>query len=140
MQDRGTIGKKHTLRVAGRAGGIAQARGCPFVELRPLVIPVLARDQLLVAQQVRQIDLRHAGAVRHRHPALDALARRGEFLRERRERQVEKDVAVLRVVDDEHQLLRKEPRIDRVDHGAHAGDAVVELEVAEAVPGERPGA
>ena len=137
VQNGGTVGVEHALRVAGRAGGIAQARGGPFVELRPLVVPVLACDQLLVAEQIGQIRLRHVGAIGHRHPALDALARRGELLGERRERQVEEDVAVFRVVDDEHQLLGKKPRIDGVDHGAHSGDAVVELEVAEAVPGER---
>ena len=62
---------------------------------------------------------------------------RRELLDERHESQVEADVAILGVIDDVGDLLGKEPRIDGVHDGTHSGDAVIELEMPEAVPGER---
>ena len=53
------------------------------------------------------------------------------------EGEVDEQDAVFRVVDDVDDLLREEPRVHRVQHGAHARDAVEELQVAIAVPGER---
>ena len=59
--------------------------------------------------------------------------------RERRQqRRVDEHQLVLGVVDDELELLRKQPRVQRVQHGAHAGDRVIQLEMPVIVPGERP--
>ena len=41
------------------------------------------------------------------------------------------------MVDDVGDLLVEQPRVDGVADRAHAGDGVVELEVAIAVPGQR---
>ena len=41
------------------------------------------------------------------------------------------------MIDDVSDLIGKQPRIDGVDHRAHAGHRVVELEVAIAVPRQR---
>ena len=44
--------------------------------------------------------------------------------------------AVLGVVDDVGQLLGREPDVERVQHGPHAGDGEIGLEVALVVPAE----
>ena len=55
---------------------------------------------------------------------------------QRHEGGVEEEELVLGVIDDVDQLLGREPRVDRVAHGPDAGDRVIELEMAVAVPGE----
>jgi hypothetical protein len=62
---------------------------------------------------------------------------RRELLDQRDEREVEADDAVAGVVHDVDQLVVEQPRIDRVDHGAHPGHRVVELEMPVAVPRQR---
>src|SRR5690606_18341466 len=49
----------------------------------------------------------------------------------------EEQPAILGMIDDVHDLIFEQPRIDRVAHEAGAGDAVIDLEMAEVVPGER---
>ncbi len=56
---------------------------------------------------------------------------------QRREHRVEEHIGVLGVMHDVLELIRKEPRIDGVQHPSGAGHAVVELEMPVAVPGER---
>ena len=50
---------------------------------------------------------------------------------------VEKQHAAFGVIDDVFDLLRKQPGIDGMQHGADPGDREVELHVAMRVPGER---
>ena len=50
---------------------------------------------------------------------------------------IDEQQSVLGVVDDVFDLLREQPRVDRVQYGAHAGDRVVKLQVPVVVPGER---
>ena len=96
-----------------------------------------APDQFFVAEEVRHVDRRHVRAIGHRDESLDRLQLRRELFHERREGRVEKDIPVGRVVDDVGDLLRKKPRIDRVQHRAHSRHAEVELHVPVAVPRER---
>src|SRR6185312_3943200 len=51
--------------------------------------------------------------------------------------EIEEHRLVLGVIDDEHNLIVKEARIDGVADRAHARDGVIEFEMAVAVPGER---
>ena len=53
------------------------------------------------------------------------------------EGQVEEHVLVLGMIDDVADLLGEQARIDGVTHGAAARGGVVDLEMAEAVPGQR---
>ena len=81
--------------------------------------------------------LRHVRAIRHRDHAVDrGCSAGGSFSTSGSEGQIEEDDAVLGVVDDVRDLLGEKPRVDRVDDRTHAGDGVVQLEVAVAVPGE----
>ena len=127
----------HALGVAGRARGVAQRRGRGLVELGPLVVVGVAVDQVLVAQQLERRGLRHVRLVGHRDPPAHALAMRRDALDQLQEGQVEEYVLVLGVIDDVDDLLREQARIDGVTDGAAARGGVVDLEVAEAVPGER---
>src|SRR5579885_2833224 len=76
-------------------------------------------------------------AVGHRDPAFDVRAMRLQLLDERDEGEVEEDVAVLGMIDDVDDLLGEEARIDGMADRAHAGDAIIDLEMAKAVPGKR---
>jgi hypothetical protein len=75
--------------------------------------------------------------VGHRNPRRDVRAVRRELLDQWHERQVEADGAVAGVVDDVDELIVKEARVDRMDDRTHAGHRIVELEMPEAVPGQR---
>ena len=76
-------------------------------------------------------------AIGHEHVGLDGLERGRELLDQRQKRQIEEQRRVLRVVGDVGDLLGEQARVDGVADGADAGDGVVELEVAVAVPGQR---
>jgi hypothetical protein len=114
---------ERALRIAGRARGVAEAGGAVLVEARPFERLALLADQFLVL-------------LVHRHEVPDALQLRLELLDQRREGGVVEHHLVLGVIGDVGDLLGEEPRVDGVDHGAAAGDRVVDLVVPEAVPGE----
>ena len=75
--------------------------------------------------------------VAQHHVAFDAGQLVGEFFQQRNECQIGQHQAIPGVICDPGDLIGKQPRIDGVDHRAHAGHRVVELEVAIAVPGKR---
>ena len=131
------MGEQHALRVARGAGRVAQRRGCPLVEVGPFVVVILRADQVLVAEEFRDRGRRQILARGHRDEPLDRLELRSELRDQRREREIEEKIAVCRVIGDVFDLLGEEARVDRVQHGADAGDAEVELHVAIAVPRER---
>ena len=95
-------------------------------------------DQVLVAQQVRHHRRhRHEVPAGHGNEGLDGLHARGDRLDQRQEREVEEEDGVLRVIGDPHDLVRMQPGIERVQHGAGARHGVVQLHVAVAIPCER---
>ena len=59
-----------------------------------------------------------------------------DLLDDRQERQIEEQAAVFGVIGDPRDLLGRKPRVDRVQDSALAGDGVIELHVAVAVPRE----
>ena len=130
------VAVEYALRVTRRAGGVAQGRGRPFIEVRPLEIGRIGIDQVLVTQRILQFRRRHVRLVGHEDPALHAGALVGDGLGQRHEGEVDEDVAILRMVDDVDDLLGEKARIDGMGYGAHAGHRVIGLQVAEAVPGQ----
>ena len=50
--------------------------------------------------------------------------------------QVDKNKAIFSVVDDVHQLLGKQARINGVQHRTVSGDSVVQLEMTVVIPGQ----
>ncbi len=77
------------------------------------------------------------GLIGHDDEALDVGNLVGDRLQQGHEHRVDTDEAVFGMVDDVHDLLGEQPRIDRMTHVSAAADAVVNLEVAVVIPGER---
>ena len=138
VDDGRAVRVEHALGIARRARGVAERRGGLLVEVRPLQRAGLARDQFFVAEQVRDLAVgRHVCAVGHHHDMLHRLERGEHAFDDRQQVQVDEDDLVFGMVGDVAHMLRREARIDRVQHGAEAGDAEVELEMAIGVPGQR---
>jgi len=74
--------------------------------------------------------------VGHGHDVAYGRELRQQLLDRGQQVQVDEQQPVLGVVDDVDDLLGKQPRVDGVTHRAHPRDAVIELEVAIAVPGQ----
>ena len=128
---------EHALRVAGRARGVAERRGGLLVEIGPLQGAGLVGDQLLIAQQVGDLARgRHVRPVGHHHDVLHGLELGEHALDDRQQVEVDEDDLVFGVVGDVGDMFGREARIERVQHGADAGDAEIELEVAIGVPGD----
>ena len=123
--------------MAGGARGVAQRARRALVERRPVELGGVAGDEGLVGGQRALHRVRHRRVARHHHDALDAGDLALEHLQQRQQRRVDEQQPVRRVVDDVLELLREQPRVDRVHHGADARHRVVELEVAVVVPGQR---
>ena len=134
VEDVRPVRVEDALRVAGRPARVAEAGGLALVQLGPVEARLLGGQQLLVAQHVRQ---RARIAVAVHDEVLDVL----ELVRQRREqrdqRVVDDDHLVARVVDDVDELLREQPDVQRVQHGAHVRHREVHLEVLLRVPHER---
>ncbi len=137
MDDGRAVRVEHALGIAGRARGVAERRGGALVELRPVERARLVGDQLLVAQQVRDLGRgRHVGAVGHDHDVLHRLEMGPHALDDRQQVEVDEQDLVLGVVGDVGDMLGCEPRIEGVQHRADAGNAEIELEMAVGVPGD----
>ena len=129
---------EHSLRIPGGAAGVAE-RGCgTFIETRPRVLARMRGDPGLVAHQSRDARVRGQRIrLAERDPVLHGRALRSDRFHQRQEAQVEAEDLVLGVVHDPDQLVGRQTRVERVDHAPTAAHAVVELEVAVAVPSER---
>ncbi len=122
------------LRLAGRAGRVAERRRLALGDLRVLERRVgRVGEELLIADRVREIGrpLPHDDVARD---ARQAIRDRGKA---RRERVIDEDHAVLSVVDHVREVVGVKADVERVQDRAGAGDREVALEVALAVPGER---
>src|SRR5262249_25594350 len=109
-------------------------RSGEFVELRP-VEPgfVLSVHKLVIDREDRERSL-------YRLEKDEAAVRRQlrpEPLDQRNKARLDKQQPVLRVIDDVDDLIIEQRRIDRMANRADAGDAVIKLEMAIGVPGER---
>ena len=134
----GPMGVHDALRVAGGARGVADRRRVALVELRPPVVVGFSGEQLLVAEErLERRAARHGGALGHQDEPLHRLEPRRELLGEGQGRRVDEQPGILGVVDDVDDLVGEQPRIHRMQHGARAGHAVEQLEVAMGVPAER---
>ena len=62
---------------------------------------------------------------------------RRELLNQRGERHIEEDIAALGIVDDEADLFGEQSRVHRVQDGATACDAEIDLQVPVVIPRQR---
>ena len=137
VDHRRAVRVEHALRIARGARRVAERRGRLLVELGPLERAGLVGDQLLVAEQLRDLGRgRHVGAVGHDHDVLHGLELVADALDDRHEVQVDEDDLVLGMVGDVGHMLGRQARVQRVQHGADAGDAEIELEMPVGVPGD----
>jgi hypothetical protein len=95
------------------------------------------RDQALIVQEIREPACRHVGSIAQHHDALEGAQLRRQPLEQRQEHGIGENVAILGVVHDVGDLFGEQARVDGMADRADAGDAVVQLEVAVVVPGER---
>ncbi|MNV39337.1 hypothetical protein D3C71_1309130 [compost metagenome] len=138
---------QNPFRVARRAGGVAERAGGILVEYRPGVAGGSLLKQIFIAQQVVDAGVfGHTRLIGHGDERLDPIAAPGDGLDQRQEGQVEEDVLVFRVIGDVGDLVFMQARVDGMDNGTHAGNAVVQLQVPIAIPCQcadpfgRPGA
>src|SRR2546425_621811 len=76
-------------------------------------------------------------AVAHDDEVLDRVELRRDLRQHLDQRVVHEQHAVVRVIDDVGDLLREEPDVHGVEHGAHRRNRQVRLEVLLVVPHER---
>ena len=80
--------------------------------------------------------LRRGRAVGHEHDLLDARDLSRQRLKEANQRLVDEENLVLRVIDDEFQVLSEKAQVQGVQHRTHARDGVVQLKVPRVVEGK----
>jgi hypothetical protein len=134
MQHVGAMGIQHALGIAGRAGGVAHRSRGVLVEGFPGKVAVALRDPVFIRDCVLQRGLRHMSRIRQHDVALDARQLVGDLLQDRHEGEVGQHHAILRMVDDPGDLLRKQARIDRVADRADSHDAVPGFQMARCIP------
>ena len=141
VQHRRAMAVEHAFRLPRGARGVAKRARRVFIELRPGVVLVRLGQQRLVAIEAharRERDIFHAGLVGQEHDSANAgTHRRRDLGEQRRKGRIREENGILRVGHDERDVLRRQARIDRVADRAHAGDAIIEFEMTEIVPGER---
>jgi len=137
MQHHRSMRVQRTLGVTGRTRRVAKAGGGGFIQHWPSVIIVFRLKQSLVAEQVGYQRRRHVPIVGHGDPAFYARAKRQKHFHQRREIDVEEHQLVVGMVDHPCDLLRKQPRVDRVHHGTATRNRVAQLHMPIAVPGQR---
>ena len=125
----------NALRMAGGPGRVTHAERIGLRELGPRLDRARRLEQRLVLRQ--PIGHHGLGGVPHDHDvfhARDLVADAGEH---RIDARVGEDHRVARVIDDVGQILRGEPEVQRVQHGARERGRPVDLEMAVTVPRER---
>jgi hypothetical protein len=91
-------------------------------------------DQILVRDQVGQARLRHL--VGQHDDVLDPRQRRRQLLQHRDLVGLDEDRAIVGVVDDVRQVVRRQPDVERVEHALGTRHREVALEVPVPVPGQ----
>ncbi len=124
--------------LARGAGGVAQRGVDVLVQHGPVDGVGLAGDQRFVLDDVGDAGRRQARLVRHIDHQLDhILDLVVDAFEQRHQRVVDKEDLILRMPDGVDDVLRRKPDIDRVQRGADACHAVVQLKVAVGVERHR---
>ena len=127
---------QRALGVARGPGGVAQRRGCVFVEFGPLHLAVEGADEVLVNHGVQ----RGVWQV-FRRTQNDNLFQLGavvdDLLDQGQEHRIDHDDPVFGMVDDVDQLLGEQARVDGVADRTNPRNTVVNLQMAMVVPRQR---
>ena len=134
VQHVGAVRVEHALGIAGGPARVAEAGGLAVVQGRVVVPGVLRGQQRLVAERVRK---RAGVAVADHHVVAHRVEPWRQLLQHRHERVLHEDHPILGVPDHVFELVREQPDVQGVEHGAHGRHGEVGLEVLPGVPGER---
>src|SRR2546427_9125585 len=118
----------HAFWISRGAGGVAHAGGAVLIEPRPQIrlVGSLGQQRLILIAFASDDD-----------QLADARYAVANLLEDREKRLADEDEAIFSVSYDVRQVVRGEPQIQRMEHGAIAGDREVEFHVLVRVPGER---
>ena len=123
--------------VAGGAAGVAHAGGRIFIKNRPLVSVGLPTYPGLVADQAGNAGVGgQLIGVAKGHIVPDGAALAVDSLHQRQKTHVKAQHLVFGVVGYPGNQIGVQSRVDGVQHPARAADAVIQLKVAVAVPGQ----
>ncbi len=140
MQGGGAVGVEHAFRAAGGAGGVAQDVGGGFVEGLPRHVLIGGGEESFVVLQGLaggEGDVRHVlGGAEDDHRFDEMGDMGGEFFDERGHVRLGEQDFIAGMVDDVGDVLDREAGVDGVGDRAEAADGVVELDMAEGVPGQ----
>ena len=131
MEHERTVGIQDALGLARGAGGVAHCCSRTFVGIRNPA----QRFSIVEQRLVFEIPRRHGLCGADHNRAIDPGSR-GHLLPERQQLLVDKHDAIVRIVDDEGELVGVEAEVERVQHGACQRDTEVRLEMLEMVPAE----
>ena len=128
MQEGGAVAVERGLRVAGGAARVAHARCAVLIKSRPAVDVVLRADPGFVADQTLDTGIgRQLVRIAQCDVLFDAVALGMNGLHDRQERHVKAQHLIFCMVCDPGDLLRQQPRIDRMQHAAGAAHAEIQL-------------
>ena len=136
MQHGGAVRIKHALGLARGAGGVAQRARRPLIQQRPGVFGVLAGDQRLISHH-RHAQRGQGRLAHHHHHPQRFRQPLGQRHQPRQQRGIDKQRHIGGIVQNIGDLVRKQPRIDRVQHRPHAGGGVIHLHMRRGVPAQR---
>ena len=137
VQYRRPVAVQDAFGITRRARRVTERAGGPFVERGPVERVGVPVDERFVIGQ----GARHGGRHRLRRRHHDRPFHRGDLALQRRQRWQQRGIdeqqLVRGVIDDELELFREQPWIHGVQHGPHARNRVIQLEVAIVVPRQR---
>jgi len=115
-----------------------ERRGRILVELGPVVMLWLTRDQGLITMDVGKGRLGHPILGGHDHDALDLGQLLRQALEQGHEVRIDEQEPVLGMVHDVDQLIGEQAGIDGVQDHAGAGGGVINLQMTMRVPADGP--
>ena len=130
------MGINHTLRIARGARCVTKPGSGFFIEARPGEIAIGLSQPILISHGIAQPCFGQMRAIGQDDEAFDVFKLRRQLLDQGDEGQVQHQHARSGMVQDPGDLIREQPRIDRVVNGANAGDAIPGFHMAPGIPGE----
>ncbi len=126
---------EHALGIARGAGGVAKDGAGVLFDHRPIEAGLLGRQQGLVTKRVHSAGL-EIGLFGQADEGLELRQLRRDPIHHLRKARIEQQPRGPGVVQDVADLVFEQARIDRVQHGAEAGDGEKHLNVPVGVPGQ----
>jgi hypothetical protein len=124
----------HALRQSRGAGGVERRGAGVLVEVGKHEVRRAGRKQVFVLANRFQCRRRPASIIRQQNDGADTLDAILDAFQHWQEVGVHQQDVVLGVIDRVEDLLRGQPHIHHMQHGAHAGNGKITFEIAVTVP------